>query len=165
MLERVMDSVRESNEERRRDQYDRREHAKRGGVETPAVVAVTRADEVPAEGLEASITELRGIAPDAEILVVSVLDDASLDALRDAIWRLTGLIRVFLRVGDDTAEEPLALEPGVTVRDVADAIHHELGAVCIGARLWGPSARFDGQRVGPDHPVVDGDTVEVLSPA
>ena len=135
------------------------------GIETPAVIAVTRADEVPAEVVAASIAELRGIAPDVEVLVVSVLDDGSLEDLREVIWRLTGLIRVFLRVGDDTTDEPLALEPGVTVRDVADAIHHELGAVCIGARIWGPSARFDGQRVGPDHPVFDGDTVEVLSPA
>jgi ribosome-interacting GTPase 1 len=108
---------------------------------------------------------LRAVAPDLEVLVVSVLDDASLDHLRDTVWRLTGLIRVFLRVDDEVAEEPLALDPGVTVRDVADAIHHELGAVCTGARIWGPSARFDGQRVGPDHPVADGDTVEVLSPA
>ena len=63
------------------------------------------------------------------------------------------------------AEEPLPLEPGATVRDVADAIHHELGDVCTGARIWGPSARFDGQRVGREHLVLDGDTVEVLSPA
>ena len=31
-----------------------------------------------------------------------------------------------------------------------------------GARVWGPSARFDGQRVGRDHEVQDGDTVEIL---
>ena len=29
----------------------------------------------------------------------------------------------------------------------------------IGARVWGPSARFDGQRVGRDHAVHDGDVV------
>jgi ribosome-interacting GTPase 1 len=96
---------------------------------------------------------------------VSVLDDASLDELRAVIWSLTGLIRVHLRVDGVVAEEPLAMGPGATVLDVADAIHHELGAVATGARIWGPSARFDGQKVGRDHVVVDGDTVEVLSPA
>jgi len=32
-----------------------------------------------------------------------------------------------------------------------------------GARAWGPSARFDGQRVGGDHVVLEGDTIEVLT--
>ena len=59
--------------------------------------------------------------------------------------------------------EPLALEPGSTVADVADSIHHDLGATVQGARIWGPSARFEGQKVGREHVVQDGDVVEVLS--
>jgi ribosome-interacting GTPase 1 len=101
----------------------------------------------------------RGATPFA----VSVLDDESLERLRDAIWELTGLIRVYLRHAGETDEEPLALEPGATVGDVADAIHHELGASCAGGRVWGPSARFAGQQVGRAHVVRDGDVVEVLA--
>jgi ribosome-interacting GTPase 1 len=130
------------------------------GIDTPAVLAVTRADEAPPEAVEM----LRAAAPDLPLVRVSVLDDTSLDELRTTIWKLTGLIRVFLRVADTVAAEPLAMEPGATVADVADAIHHDLGVAATGARLWGPSARFDGQRVGRDHVVSDGDTVEVLSP-
>jgi TGS domain len=33
----------------------------------------------------------------------------------------------------------------------------------IGRIEWGPSARFDGQRVGRDHAVHDGDVIEILS--
>jgi ribosome-interacting GTPase 1 len=79
------------------------------------------------------------------------------------VWRLTGLIRVRLRSNGATDPEPLALEPGATVADVADSVHHELGESLIGARVWGPSARFTGQRVGRDHPVQDGDVVEILA--
>jgi ribosome-interacting GTPase 1 len=88
-----------------------------------------------------------------------VLDDASLDRLRDELWALTGLVRVYLRDGGD----PVALEPPATVLDVADSIHHELRESCTGARIWGPSARFEAQRVGPEHELQDGDTVEVLT--
>jgi ribosome-interacting GTPase 1 len=35
--------------------------------------------------------------------------------------------------------------------------------MCVGAHLWGPSARFPGQRVGREHEVVDGDAVEILT--
>jgi uncharacterized protein len=61
-----------------------------------------------------------------------------------------------------TEEEPLALEPGATAADVAVKVHRELGDTFRGARVWGPSARFEGQRVGRDHPMEDGDVVEIV---
>jgi hypothetical protein len=82
--------------------------------------------------------------------------------LCDAIWRLTGLIRVYLRSGREADEHPVALHPPVTVLDVAHTIHHELAERCKGARLWGPSARFAGQQVGRAHVLADGDAVEIL---
>jgi ribosome-interacting GTPase 1 len=91
-----------------------------------------------------------------------VLDEASLDAFRAATWRLTGLIRVRLRNNGTVDLDPLALEPGSTVADVADWVHHDLAASFAGARVWGASARFDGQRVGREHAVEDGDIVEIL---
>jgi uncharacterized protein len=129
------------------------------GIEKPAVVAATRADEAD----EAAIGRLAEALPGLPVVAVSVLDDASLERFRSAVWALTGLIRVYLRKGLDTDPEPLALEPGATVADVADAVHHDLRAAFTGARVWGPSARFDGQRVGRDHAVLDGDVVEVVS--
>ena len=128
------------------------------GIEKPAFLAATRADEAEAGELE----RLRAAFPDLEVVPVSVIDEASLEAFRDAAWRLTGLIRVRLRTGGHTDEEPLALEPGATVADVADSVHHDLAVSLSGARVWGPSARFDGQRVGRDHAVLDGDVVEIL---
>ena len=80
----------------------------------------------------------------------------------NAVWSLTGLIRVFLRKREEIDERPLALRPGATVEDVADAIHHELARRCTGARIWGPSVRHPGQKVGRDHAVSDGDVVAVL---
>jgi small GTP-binding protein len=131
----------------------------RAGIELPAFLAATRADEAT----PAAIDRLRAAFPDLEVVPVSVIDEDSLDAFRAATWRLTGLIRVRLRVAGETDAEPLALDPGATVEDVADWVHHDLAASFVGARVWGPSARFDGQRVGRDHAVQDGDVVEILS--
>lgn len=128
------------------------------GIDRPSLLAVTRADEVDGDPVRPYATAFPGHA----VLPVSVLDDGALDALREALWRLTGLIRVRLRHDGRVDDEPLALSPGATVRDVADLVHHDLAAAATGARIWGPSARFDGQRVGRDHEVADGDSVEVL---
>jgi len=118
------------------------------GIELPALVAATKCDDAPPFS-----------HPELRVLPVSVLDDASVDRLRDELWALTGLVRIYLRDGGD----PVALDPPATVLDVADTIHHELRERCTGARVWGPSARFAGQKVGGRHELCDGDAVEILS--
>ena len=127
-------------------------------IDKPSILAATQADEAP----DQAVARLAEAFPDLPVVPVSVLDEDSLEAFREAVWSLTGLIRVQLRKNGVVEEEPIALEPGATVADVADAIHHDLGASLSGARVWGPSARFEGQRVGREHPVMDGDTVEIL---
>src|SRR5205809_1597011 len=112
------------------------------GIDLPGVVAATKCDEAPPPE-----------HPGLRVVPVSVLDEESLDRLRDELWAMTGLVRVRLRAGGD----PVALDPPATVRDVADTIHHTLAEQCTGARVWGPSARFEGQRVGPHHALEDGD--------
>ncbi|MEO8469496.1 MAG: GTPase [Chloroflexota bacterium] len=128
------------------------------GIEKPAFLAGTRSDEAST----ADIERLGAAFPDLEMVVVSVIDEASLVAFREAAWRLTGLIRVRLRTLGETDPEPLALSPGATVEDVAQWVHNDLAATFTGARVSGPSARFDGQRVGREHTVQDGDVVEIL---
>jgi small GTP-binding protein len=128
------------------------------GIDKPAMLAATRADEAD----DASLPRLRAACPDLEVVPVSIIDEASLDAFRQAVWRLTGLLRVRLRKDGSVDDGPLALHPGATVTDVADWVHHDLGASFNGARVWGDSARFDGQRVGRDHVVADNDIVEIL---
>ncbi|HEU5205226.1 MAG TPA: GTPase [Candidatus Limnocylindrales bacterium] len=128
------------------------------GIDKPSILAATQADEAP----RAAVGRLAAVFPDLAVVSVSILDEESLEAFRQAVWSLTGLIRVRLRKNGVVEEEPIALEPSATVAEVADAIHHDLGGSLSGARVWGPSARFEGQRVGRDHVVMDGDTVEIL---
>jgi small GTP-binding protein len=127
------------------------------GIELPAIVAVTKLDEAGGR-----VVEEVSVATGLPAVGVSILDDASLDALREAVWSLTGLLCVHLRHRGEDGGEPVAVPPGSTIADVAGRIHHDLAADCTGARVWGPSARFDGQRVGRAHAVADGDTVEIL---
>jgi small GTP-binding protein len=129
------------------------------GIDKPAFLAATRSDEVGAR----SLSRLAEANRDLPVVPVSVLDEASLAVFREAVWRLTGLTRIRLRADGVVQDEPLALQPPATVADVADRVHHELGRTFTAARIWGPSARFEGQRVGRGHEVRDGDTVEILT--
>jgi len=129
------------------------------GINLPSMLAATKMDEAN----ERDLAAVQAAVPDLPVVGVSIIDDESLAALKEAIWKLTGLIRVYLRHNKHVDEEPLAMEPGATIIDVATKVHKELGATCRGARIWGPSARFNGQQVGRDHPVQDGDSVEIIT--
>jgi small GTP-binding protein len=128
------------------------------GIQRPTALAATKIDDAPPE----AAGRIAAAVPDLDVVGVSVLDDETLDAARATIWRLNGLVRVFLRHAGTTDPEPIALRPPATVADAAHAIHHDLAARSRGARVWGPSARFDGQRVGHGHELADDDVVEVL---
>lgn len=128
------------------------------GIDVPSILAATKMDEATEEDL----ARLQASVPGLPVVGVSIIDDESLAAFKEEVWKLTGLIRVYMRHDKQVDEEPLALEPGATVADVAGDIHKEIGATCRGARVWGPSARFDAQQVGRDHQVQDGDVVEII---
>jgi hypothetical protein len=136
-----------------------RAELEQAGISRPSILAATKMDEVAPGSFE----RLTQAVADLEIVPVSVLDDVSLEGLRKAVWSLTGLVRISLRYHGEEDAEPVALRPPVTVADVARSIHQELEMQCRGARLWGPSARFEGQRVGREHVLADGDAVEIIT--
>jgi small GTP-binding protein len=127
------------------------------GIDKTALVAVTKLDEAAPERVDEISRQV-----ELPAIGVSVLDDASLDRFRDALWQLTGLIRIYLRRPGLDDAEPHALSPGATVVDAARRVHHALAESCLGAHVTGPSAKFDRQRVGRDHVLAHDDTVEIV---
>src|SRR4051812_44634096 len=63
------------------------------GIGLPWLLAVTKADDAPYGAIE----RLRAHVGEVDVLAVSILDDDSLEALRHAVFGLTGLMRIFLR--------------------------------------------------------------------
>jgi uncharacterized protein len=129
------------------------------GIDLPAILAATKMDEARPDDL----ARLRAALPELVVIGVSAIDDESLETFKAALWELSGLLRVYLRQDGSVTDEPIALQPGATVADVAADIHHEVAAGCRGGRIWGPSARFEGQLVGRDHLVCDGDAIEIVT--
>jgi small GTP-binding protein len=139
--------------------HEARKEVAGAGIARPALLAATKLDDADPSALG----RIRNTVPDLPVIGVSILDDASLDRFRDAIWELTGLLRVFTRRPGSADEDPLAVGAGATVADVAEALHAELGATCRGGHVWGSSARFPGQLVGRDHRVAENDVIEVIT--
>ena len=72
------------------------------------------------------------------------------------------MIRVYTKHPGEEAERsaPFTLPRGATVGDLAARIHHDLRTTMRFARIWG-SVTFDGQNVSAEHPLIDGDVVEI----
>ncbi|NJF24108.1 GTP-binding protein [Thermococcus sp. Bubb.Bath] len=97
-----------------------------------------------------------------KIVPVSAKRKIQLDRLKDELYELAGIIRVFTKSpGEDPAYPPVALRKGSTVMDLAERIHKDFAKNFRYARVWGKSVKFPGQRVGADHVLEDGDIVEI----
>jgi ribosome-interacting GTPase 1 len=86
----------------------------------------------------------------------------SIAQLRDRIYRMLGVIRVYTKAPGKPADykSPFTIPTGGNVEDLAGKIHHELAAKLTHARIWG-SGVHDGQSVGREHVLADRDLVEL----
>ena len=83
-----------------------------------------------------------------------------LEELKEKVFRGFGKIRVFTKEpGKQKSENPLILEKGTTVKEVAEKILRDSTKIKE-TRIWGPSSKFPGQVVGLHHELKDLDVVE-----
>lgn len=130
-------------------------------VKLPAVVIANFSDEV--SGLDeelAVLRELTGYAYPA--LAVSAATGAGLEEIGRWLFRQLGIVRVYTKIPHEPADmgRPFTVRKGQSVQDVAQLVHRDFAEGLRYARLWG-GGEFDGQQVGAEHLVSDGDVLEL----
>ena len=100
------------------------------------------------------------------VLMMSAEENVGLDELGEEVFRALKVIRVYTKSPREKIDafertDPVVLSVGSTVADAASQIHRELGRDLKYAVLWGESGKFEGQRVGRQHKLIDGDIVEL----
>jgi ribosome-interacting GTPase 1 len=95
---------------------------------------------------------------------VSAKTGEGLDRIGSFLFRGLQIVRVYTKVPGHEPDKgtPYTLFSGNTVTDLALKIHRDIAESLKFARIWG-SGKFDGQRVGKDHVVKDGDILELHS--
>jgi ribosome-interacting GTPase 1 len=99
---------------------------------------------------------------DWSCLMVSAKSGRNLEELRWAIYKALNIIRVYSKPPGEEPDlsAPFVLEEGATVEEFAGKIHRDFFQSLKSARIWGTGV-FDGQMVGRDHQLHDGDIVEL----
>ena len=95
-------------------------------------------------------------------LATSLETGEGLEDLGPWLFDRIGVVRVYTKVPGLPADmgRPFTVRSGQTVLDVATLVHRDIAASLAYARIWG-TGWFDGQQVGRDHPVRDGDVIEL----
>lgn len=127
----------------------------------PTVVVGNKLDLPGAlEGLKALREALDERLP---ILAVSCLRSDGLERLSEALFQALGIVRVYTKEPGESQPDlrPIIVKQGATVADVARQVHSYFAERFRYARLTGPNARHQGERVGAGYTVKDRDVLEL----
>lgn len=112
-------------------------------------------DEINERKIEATLKSKK-----YDFVVISTKTKDGFEELKEKIFRGFGKIRVFTKEpGKEKSGNPLILNPDATVKEVANKILRDFSKVRE-TKIWGPSSKFPGQKVGLQHQLKDLDTIE-----
>ena len=129
-------------------------------LDLPTVLIANKSDLDPDPEEVEVLEELLGLRYPA--LTMSAETGDGLDELGSFLFRALEIVRVYTKTPGKPAEmdRPFTVRRGGTVLDVARLVHKDIAEGLKFARMWGAEV-YDGQQVGPDHLVCDGDLVEL----
>lgn len=126
----------------------------------PTIVILNKIDLLQSQVILDKFKEL--LPPEIPLVKTSALKGIGFDDVGRTIFQILKIIRIYTKPPTGKPSmKPLILRKGATIFDVAKAIHKEFVEKFSYARVWGPSAKYPGQKVGLDHVVEDKDIVEI----
>ena len=127
-----------------------------------AVVVVNKIDLAT----EKDLGRTRSMLPESwPMLEVSAKTGEGIDGMKDFIFDNLHFMSIYLKPQGKEADlvEPLIVKDRAPVRDVWAKLHRDFVRKFRYARVKGPSAKFDWQRVGLDHVLKDDDLRPIIS--
>ncbi len=124
----------------------------------PGLTVITKADMVHEDDLKKAVDM---VSPD---IIISAHSGMGIDELKDKIFDSLGFMRIYCKEVNKKADMdvPLIMKKPATIRDVCLKLHKDFITNFRFAKVWGKSAKFDGQIFHkPMHKLKDGDIVEL----
>ena len=131
-------------------------------VYSRAVVVLNKIDLATKKDLERS----RSVLPEGwPVLEVSAKTGEGIDQMKDFIFDNLHFMSIYLKPQGQEADliEPLIVKDTSTVREICAKLHRDFVRKFRYARVKGPSAKFDWQRVGLDHVLKDDDLLTIIT--
>ncbi len=126
----------------------------------PSIIVANKIDLRDSLGQLEELVKCSGKTP---VIPISCLTNEGLSNVGPELFEKLRIIRVYTREPNEPqhSPDPFVLKEGSTVADLAWRIHTRLAKDLRYAKIWGPSAKYDGEKVGPTHVLLDGDIVQI----
>ncbi|MGC8935841.1 MAG: OBG GTPase family GTP-binding protein [Candidatus Methanomethylicaceae archaeon] len=122
----------------------------------PSLVVINKVDLYPN-----AVEEFKKVTG-REALGISTLTGEGINQLGVQLFRTLGIMRVYTKEpGGGRADRPIIVPIGTKVFDIAKIVHSQLYKNFKYAKVWGRSVNYNGERVGGEHELADGDIVEI----
>lgn len=130
-------------------------------VYKPAIVVANKADLPNAKENSRDFLDVTGAR--MTVLVTSCLTGLGFPQLGKRLFETLDIARVYAKEPNapTASPEPFVVKNGTTIGELSRQIHNTLFRQFRYARVWGKSVSYPGERVGIDHELSDGDTVEI----
>ncbi|MFH1065688.1 MAG: TGS domain-containing protein, partial [Nanoarchaeota archaeon] len=94
---------------------------------------------------------------------ISALQGKGIEELKELMFKKLDITRIYCKQAGKKADmgTPLIMKSNSTVEDVCRKLHKDFVARFRYVKVWGKSARFEGQQLGLNHKVQDEDIVEI----
>ena len=138
---------------------DNLEEAIQGSYQKKMLIIGNKNDlEASSSNWERLLSQYGGLVP---MVSTSATEGNGLDRMRESIYEALDIVRVYTKAPGSKADltEPVILKRGSTAMDAAESVHKDFQQNLKYVVVWG-SGKYDGQRVGRDHALQDGDIVE-----
>jgi len=129
----------------------------------PSLIILNKSDLVPGDFIKKVIDEVRKLLPDVAVTVASAVKRLGLSNIPKYVFDMVDIIRVYTKEPNTPkpSPKPLILRKGATVEEAIKKIREDFLRYFKYARIWGPSAKYPGERVGLEHVLMDGDVLEI----
>jgi small GTP-binding protein len=124
----------------------------------PGIVVITKIDTVSDDIIKEISSKIK-----ADVLV-SAHNKIGIEDLKDKIFNALGFIRVYCKEVGEKAdmEVPMIIQNPATIGTMCQKLHKDFIDKFKFAKIWGKSAKFDGQRFNNQkHTLSDNDVVEL----
>ena len=130
-------------------------------IRLPTLLVANKADAI--QDIEGDLDVCRELGDlHFPTVIVSAETGQGIDAIGPWLFRNLDIVRVYTKVPgkEPDMDRPYTVRSGATVEDVSRLVHRDLAASFHHARIWGRGS-YDGQQVGREHIVEDGDILEI----
>ncbi len=129
----------------------------------PSLILLNKVDLITENQLSSLTETLRNLIPGVEVVPVSAAHMRGFENVPRLVFKMLNLIRVYTKEPntDTHSPKPLILKEGSTVEDAIKEIREEFLRFFRYARIWGPSAKYPGEKVGLSHKLMDKDIIEI----